>query len=66
MEQGVRNNIWTTVTYVHLIFSSFSFSMQTAVHEKLEDHIKDVDATQLKEVELVWHGMAEVNSTLEP
>ena len=36
-------------------------SVCEAVHEKLKEQIKDVDAVQSKEVSLFWCGMAEVN-----
>lgn len=32
-----------------------------AVHEKVKQQIKDVDAAESKEVPLFWCGMAEVN-----
>jgi hypothetical protein len=36
-------------------------SVYKAVHEKLEEQIKDVDVAQSKEVHLFWNGMAEVS-----
>ncbi|CAA0841086.1 5-AMP-activated protein kinase-related [Striga hermonthica] len=38
---------------------SHLLSRLEAVQEKLEAHIKDVDAAQSREVPLFWHGMAE-------
>lgn len=36
------------------------FPIVKAVQKRMEEQIKDVDAVQLKEVQLFWHGMAEV------
>lgn len=48
-------------SYFLKTFSSFIIFWCIAVHEKLKEQIKDVDAARSKEIPLFWCGMAEVS-----
>lgn len=53
-------NVWKLSYFLTKILFHV-LSVCEAVHEKLKEQIKDVDAAQSKEVSLFWCGMAEVN-----